>query len=117
MTLLAIIGALVVLRWSILALVVLASLTIGRNSRVLRRLPLAYFWAADCRISALSGGAPGQTISARLGEAVRHGSLRATRYARMVDRGAARPPFNEADHCARSDADYRARVDAAPFNG
>jgi hypothetical protein len=115
--LLEIIGALVVLRWAILALAIIASVTVGRKSRVLRRLPLAYFWATDCQISAMSGGEPGQTISARLGEAVRQGSRRAAPYARLVDEWAAKPPFNETDHCAKSDEAYRARGDAAPFDG
>jgi hypothetical protein len=114
-TLLSIIGALVLARWTFGAVVAAAAATIGRDNNVIRRMPLAYFWSADCRISAMSGGAPGQTISARLGEAVRHGSRRALPYARLVDRGA--QLLGETNHCAQSDAAYRARVDAAPFVG
>ena len=82
---------------------------------VLRRMPLSIFWALDVLLSALSGGAPGETISARLGEAVRQGSTRAIPYARIVDWGAR--IFGETDHCAKSDEAYRARLNAAPFGG
>jgi hypothetical protein len=80
-------------------------------------MPGSVAWAVDCLVSALSGGAAGQTISARLGEAVRQGSTRAIPYARAVDWLAIRWPLYEENHCARSDEAYRARLDAAPFGG
>lgn len=81
----------------------------------LRRMPGALAWATDCWISALFGGRAGQTISARLGEAVRKGSTRAAPFAAAVD-WAARL-FGETDHCRKSDEAFRARLDAAPFGG
>lgn len=84
---------------------------------VLRRMPGAVAWALDCLLSALTGGKEGQTISARLGEAVRQGSVRAIPYARRVDRWALGWPLHETDHCRKSDEAYRARLNAAPFGG
>ena len=81
----------------------------------LRRWPLAVLYALDIVLSALTGGAKDQTISARLGEAVRKGSARAAPFARVVDWGAR--ILGEADHFAKSDEAYRARGNAAPFEG
>lgn len=83
----------------------------------LRRLPLALFYAVDLLVSALTLGAPGQTISARLGKARHNGARLVIPFAATVDLIAAAWPFNEADHCETSRVAYEARLNAAAFGG
>lgn len=74
------------------------------------------FWALDNLVSSLSGGAPGETISARLGKARAAGSKFWGFVANALDWIVALI-FRTPHHCAGALAAYQARVAAAPSFG
>jgi hypothetical protein len=78
-----------------------------------RRFLFAMFLALDLLGSALTGGAPWQTISARFGKGRAAGGLLATWGANATD-WVARTVFASRRHCAVSLEDYEARNRAVP---
>jgi hypothetical protein len=71
----------------------------------------ALFFAVDLLLSSLTGGAPGQSISARLAKA----KNAPARIARAALDGIVRLVFRQPGHCALALANYEARQHAAPL--
>ncbi len=73
----------------------------------------ALFFALDLVVSALTGGAPMETVSARLGRPDRF-----DRWPRVALDWVVLTLFGASRHCERALAAYQARVQAAPaFSG
>lgn len=83
---------------------------------VLRQI-YSVFWAVDNLISSLTGGAPGETISARLGRSRKAGSKFWGAVANALD-GFVALVFRTPNHCDGAWAAYEARMKVAPsFEG
>jgi hypothetical protein len=77
---------------------------------ILRQL-YALFFALDLLASAMTGGAPGQSISARLAKAKNAPAQLARRALDAI----VRLVFRQPGHCALALANYEARQHAAPL--
>jgi hypothetical protein len=78
---------------------------------MIKRQIIAIFWGDDVVISALTGGAPGETISARCGKGAAEGSWFWSGFAWGVDK-----MFGKG-HCAGAWLAYQERVKAGGSYG
>lgn len=84
--------------------------------RLALRQLYAVFWSLDCLASALTGGAPGETISARLGRARAGGGRFWPGVANALD-WTVILIFRTPNHCDGAWAAYKARLAVAPSFG